>query len=326
MSLDLDTRQRAMLEEMGVTFWWPEPSPMTTPDALADAVRASQAPSPARAIGQPAPATSPAASAPSGQVGQAGQANQVGQGTTAPAVPTTPAPRRPVHTAEPSSPRLAQPIAGPVARSDIAALDWSTLQQAVAGCRACTLCETRRNTVFGVGQAGATPEQAPQVDWMVVGEAPGENEDVQGEPFVGAAGKLLDNMLKALGVSRSKGVYIANVLKCRPPGNRNPAPEEIAQCAPFLQRQIALLRPRVILAVGRFAVQTLLADSVPEVQTTPLGRLRGRVYRYQGVPVVVTYHPAYLLRSLPEKAKAWADLCLALRVLNTPPQASSDPA
>jgi DNA polymerase len=163
---------------------------------------------------------------------------------------------------------------------------------------------------------------APQVDWLIVGEAPGEHEDQQGEPFVGQAGKLLDNMLHACGLSRTGvrgaeggGVYIANVLKCRPPGNRNPKPEEVAQCRPFLQRQVALLQPKIIVAMGRFAAQTLLQDTVPEVENTPLGKLRGRVYRYHNVPVVVTYHPAYLLRNLPEKAKVWADLCLAMAQL-----------
>jgi uracil-DNA glycosylase family 4 len=144
-----------------------------------------------------------------------------------------------------------------------------------------------------------------RADWLVVGEAPGENEDQQGEPFVGQAGKLLDNMLAALGLNRREHVYIANVLKCRPPGNRNPEPEEVAQCEPFLRRQVELLQPRIILAMGRFAVQTLLQT------TEPIGRLRGRVHAYNGVPVIVTYHPAYLLRNLPDKAKAWADLCLA---------------
>lgn len=201
----------------------------------------------------------------------------------------------------------------------VAGMAWSPLQAAVAGCEACALCRTRTQTVFGVGPpSGDTP---PQVDWLIVGEAPGENEDLQGEPFVGQAGKLLDNMLKAVGLSRHgtaplKGAYIANVLKCRPPGNRNPTPEEVAQCLPYLQRQVALLQPKIIVAAGRFAVQALLQDTVPDVHSQPLGKLRGRVHRYQGVPVVVTYHPAYLLRALPEKAKAWADLCLALETLN----------
>jgi uracil-DNA glycosylase len=185
--------------------------------------------------------------------------------------------------------------------SGVAAMGWDQLAQAVAGCRACGLCEGRRNTVFGVGPARA--------DWMVVGEAPGENEDLQGEPFVGQAGKLLDNMLRSVGLDRRRNVYIANVLKCRPPGNRNPEPQEVAQCEPFLRRQVELVQPRLILAMGRFAVQTLLQSQ------EPIGRLRGRAHQYQGVPLVVTYHPAYLLRNLADKGKAWADLCLALDLI-----------
>jgi uracil-DNA glycosylase family 4 len=179
-------------------------------------------------------------------------------------------------------------------------MGWEELAEVVAGCRACKLCGTRRNTVFGVGD--------PQADWLIVGEAPGENEDAQGEPFVGQAGKLLDNMLRALGLSRGANVYIANVLKCRPPGNRNPEPDEVAQCEPFLRRQVALLQPKVIVAMGRFAVQSLLGT------TDAIGKLRGERHMYAGVPVVVTYHPAYLLRNLPDKAKAWADLCLAREI------------
>jgi uracil-DNA glycosylase len=188
-------------------------------------------------------------------------------------------------------------------RTDLAALGWPALREAVAGCRACGLCESRTQTVFGAGNE--------QAHWMVVGEAPGENEDLEGEPFVGAAGQLLDRMLAALQLSRAPGaapersVYITNTLKCRPPRNRNPGPGELAQCEPFLARQIELLRPRLILAMGRFAVQALLHSD------EPIGRLRGRVHRCHGVPLVVTYHPAYLLRSPLDKAKAWDDLCLA---------------
>jgi uracil-DNA glycosylase family 4 len=181
--------------------------------------------------------------------------------------------------------------------AEIEIMEWDALAQAVGACRACKLCDGRSNTVFGVGDIHA--------DWLIVGEAPGENEDLQGEPFVGQAGKLLDNMLKALGLARGSKVYIANVLKCRPPGNRNPEPDEVAQCEPFLRRQVQLLQPTVILAMGRFAVQSLLGT------TEPIGKLRGRAHQYLGVPVVATYHPAYLLRNLPEKAKAWADLCFA---------------
>lgn len=181
-------------------------------------------------------------------------------------------------------------------------MDWSALRDAVAACQACKLCRGRRNTVFGVG--------GEQADWLIVGEAPGEQEDLQGEPFVGQAGKLLDNMLKSLALDRQSKVYITNVLKCRPPGNRNPEPEEVAQCEPFLRRQVALLQPKIILAMGRFAVQSLLQT------TEPIGKLRGRVHQYHGTPVVVTYHPAYLLRNLPDKAKAWSDLCLAQAILH----------
>jgi DNA polymerase len=197
-------------------------------------------------------------------------------------------------------------------------MDWSTLHTTVSGCQACSLCSSRQHTVFGVG-APAADGQAPQVDWLIVGETPGEEEDLQGEPFVGQVGQLLDNMLGAMKLSRTGartaeggGVFIANVLKCRPPGNRNPKPEEVAQCLPYLERQVALLKPKMIVAMGRFAVQALLRDSVPELEGTPYGKLRGRVYQYQNVPVVVTYHPAYVLRNLSEKAKVWADLCLAM--------------
>lgn len=190
--------------------------------------------------------------------------------------------------------------------SSIAGMDWPALRAAVASCTACGLCEARRQTVFGVGHL--------QARWMIVGEAPGEQEDLKGEPFVGAAGHLLDNMLHALGLTRvdaapERQVYIANTLKCRPPRNRNPEPQELALCEPFLQRQIELIRPQLILAMGRFAVQALLRSS------EPVGKLRGRVHRYHDVPLVVTYHPAYLLRNLAEKARAWDDLCLAAATL-----------
>jgi DNA polymerase len=158
--------------------------------------------------------------------------------------------------------------------------------------------------VFGVGN--------PHAHWMIVGEAPGEQEDIQGEPFVGKSGQLLDSMLRAIGLGRqastdpARQVFIANTLKCRPPGNRNPEPEELARCEPFLIRQIELVQPKIILAMGRFAVQSLLRSN------EPIGKLRGRVHRYHGVPLIVTYHPAYLLRNLEDKARAWDDLCLAL--------------
>ncbi len=182
----------------------------------------------------------------------------------------------------------------------IAAFDWARLEAAVSGCTSCKLCERRTQTVFGVGDR--------QAEWMLIGEAPGEQEDRQGEPFVGQAGKLLDSMLRAIGLSRETGVFIANVLKCRPPGNRDPEPDEVAMCDPYLKRQIALVNPRVIVVLGRFAAQSLLQTQ------TPVGKLRGKVHEVEGVPVVVTYHPAYLLRTLTDKARAWEDLCLARKV------------
>ncbi len=183
----------------------------------------------------------------------------------------------------------------------IAAMDWAELQATTQACRACRLGSSRHQAVFGTGSIRAR--------WLVVGEAPGAEEDRLGEPFVGAAGKLLDAMLAAVGLDRraddARAVYIANVLKCRPPGNRNPTPDEVAQCAPLLQRQIALLRPSLILALGRFAAQALLDSSAP------ISQLRSRVHRYGDVPVVVSYHPAYLLRNPADKSKVWRDLCLA---------------
>ena len=183
----------------------------------------------------------------------------------------------------------------------IAALEWPEFAADVAACTACGLCRTRNKAVPGVGDVHA--------QWLFVGEAPGAEEDARGEPFVGQAGRLLDNMLAALGMKRGKNVYIANVLKCRPPGNRTPSPLEVESCRPYLDRQIALIRPTLIVALGKSAATTLL-----NVDAT-IASLRGRVHRYQGVPLIVTYHPAYLLRSLPDKAKAWEDLCLARSTL-----------
>ena len=284
MSLDLDARRRAMLAEMGVRVWLPEPVP-ATPERLA-AVPETIADKDDLTLGK-------------GEKRQEStpRDRQPGAGE---AVVT----RAPVASGTVSAPQPA----------GIDGMDWTALRDTVAGCQACGLCEGRTQTVFGVGDTAA--------EWMVVGEAPGEQEDLQGEPFVGPSGQLLDNMLKAIGLSRLadasgeganggsalRGVYIANVVKCRPPGNRNPHPDEVAKCDPYLARQVALLRPKIILAMGRFAVQSLLQT------TEPIGKLRGRVHRYHGVPVIVTYHPAYLLRNLPEKAKAWADLCLAMDV------------
>jgi DNA polymerase len=180
---------------------------------------------------------------------------------------------------------------------------WEQLADAVAHCTACKLHSSRTQGVLGAGDRNA--------DWLIIGEAPGADEDRLGEPFVGQAGKLLDAMLASIGLKRGENVYIANVLKSRPPGNRNPEPDEVAACRPYLLAQIELIQPRLILALGRFAAQNLLDTD------EAIARLRGRVHRFQEVPLVVTYHPAYLLRNLPDKARAWEDLCLARRTMHS---------
>lgn len=181
-------------------------------------------------------------------------------------------------------------------------LGWDELEARVAGCTDCPLHRTRTQTVFGVGSRTA--------DWMIVGEAPGAEEDRRGEPFVGRAGKLLDEMLRAVGLDRST-VFIANVLKCRPPNNRDPAAAEAAACRAHLERQIELVGPRLILAVGRVAAQRLLGVD------QPVGRMRGQTHDLGGTPLIVTYHPAYLLRSPSQKRKVWLDLCRAKRLVGS---------
>src|SRR3954468_16939781 len=197
--------------------------------------------------------------------------------------------------------RLRKTQAGGPSAGELADGDWITLKQAVPACTACALHKARTQTVLGVGDEKA--------QWMLIGEAPGAEEDRLGEPFVGQAGRLLDNMLAAIDLKRGENVYIANVLKCRPPGNRNPEPEEVAKCTPFLLRQIELIQPKLIVAMGRFAAQTLLNTDAS------IASLRGRVHRYAERPLIVTYHPAYLLRSLPDKAKAWEDLLFARKTM-----------
>lgn len=190
-------------------------------------------------------------------------------------------------------------------RETIGAMDWEPLREAVLSCTSCSLHASRTQAVFGVGN--------PDAQWMIIGEAPGADEDRLGEPFVGRAGKLLDKMLQAVGVDRSR-VFIANVLKCRPPNNRDPIGEESGACRPYLERQIELVSPRLILSVGRVSAQNLLECD------TAVGRLRGRIHRFgrAGIPLVVTYHPAYLLRRPIEKRKAWEDLKLAMSALEPP--------
>lgn len=182
-------------------------------------------------------------------------------------------------------------------------LDWPQLREAVATCTRCVLHESRTQTVFGVGN--------PDADWMIIGEAPGAEEDRRGEPFVGRAGKLLDEMLRAIG-QRRESIFIANILKCRPPNNRDPKADEASLCREYLERQIELVNPKIILAAGRIAAQQLLETDAA------VGRLRGELHHLRHIPVVVTYHPAYLLRSPSQKRKAWDDLCLAKKVADGP--------
>ena len=188
-----------------------------------------------------------------------------------------------------------------ISEIDPSQLDWPALQSAVTSCTACALHESRTKTVFGVGDYNAKV--------MVIGEAPGADEDQQGEPFVGPVGYLLNNMLLAIGYKREQ-VYIANILKCRPPEDRDPQPEEVSQCEGYLKRQIAMVKPVVILAVGRIAAQNLMKVE------TPIGKMRGKPYQYADTPVVVTYHPAYLLRKPSEKVKSWDDLRYALSIIH----------
>ncbi|MCH9639484.1 MAG: uracil-DNA glycosylase [Betaproteobacteria bacterium] len=194
--------------------------------------------------------------------------------------------------------KVIQPVA-------IQQMGWAQLNAKVTNCMACPLSQTRTQTVFGVGDKHA--------DWLCVGEGPGAREDALGEPFVGPAGKLLDNMLAAIGLSRGQHVYITNIVKCRPPNNRNPNNDEAQQCEPYLTRQIALVKPKLIIALGKIAAQNLLG------RDDSISRLRGTCHAYQGIPVIVTYHPAYLLRALPEKEKAWEDLCFAQATMQSLP-------
>jgi uracil-DNA glycosylase len=220
---------------------------------------------------------------------------------------------RQVPGADPAGENAPPVEAAPQLGSAVERMDWGELERAVAGCTACGLCKGRTRTVFGVGDHAS--------EWMVIGEAPGAEEDLRGEPFVGQAGRLLDSILGAAGLGRTAvghaAVYIANVVKCRPPGNRNPEPEEAARCEPYLRRQIELVRPRVILLMGRVAAQAMLGTEAS------IASLRGHAHRIEvagaSVPVIVTYHPAYLLRNLADKAKVWADMCLAREVFERTP-------
>ncbi len=325
--LQLDTRQRAMLQAMGITVWQSEPlvdkQPLAQKNIAGAATKnvvknesvaarnAQSLPSGA------APTQSPASAA--ARDAEDTSASASAHFSAPPSGPSYATPAR-TATASAASRGSASPVTLQPLPDGIAHMDWQQLQSAVSTCQACALCQGRKNTVFGTGQPSTDPMLPPRADWLIVGEAPSESEDAQGEPFVGEAGKLLDNMLRAMLVdgqplARQRNVFISNVLKCRPVADRNPSSAEVAMCQSYLQRQIALMQPKIILAMGRFAVQALTGS------TEPLGKLRGRVHALHGssyaAPVIVTYHPAYLLRNLPDKAKAWADLLLAMETLQS---------
>jgi len=318
--MDQSSRRRAMLEEMGLAPQWQRRAAGGTPAsaeaqgeapvdvAARDAARATGAvpvPVPDQSGGppaadrsspppQPAPLSQPQAAAASAQAGAARVGGRSARGSEA--APSDGEPER----ARPSDPSPASPAparASSARAAGILALDWDPLAAEVSGCTACPLSRTRRCTVFGTGDRRAR--------WMFVGEGPGAEEDATGLPFVGQAGRLLDSMLAALGLARDRDVYIANIVKCRPPGNRVPAAEEVAACEPYLHRQIELVSPALIIALGKTAAVTLLG------REQSIASMRGQVFRYRDTPLVVTYHPAYLLRNLPEKAKSWEDLCFA---------------
>ena len=276
MSLELNARQRAMLQEMGVHVWLPGPAfAIEGEGAGAEAL-------------PPVAQRSAVAGRPVRQPAIAG----------AVAVPVS----------------QARPVTGtplPANSLQLQDLDWRGLAETANDCQACGLCAGRKQSTL------SPPAQAGQADWFVVGDAPDDDEDQSGTPFAGDAGVLLANMLKAMGARQgepgSAGAYVTNVVKCRPPVGRLPQAAELAQCAGYLQRELALVQPKVILAMGRFAIQLLLSEH-PDQVSLPLGKQRGAVYRYQGLPVVVTYAPKVLLRASADKGKAWADLCLALDV------------
>ena len=309
----LDPRHAAMLAEMGVNVWWQEAALQPAAQSVPAAAGRGAVGTLAQRAQQPVPAPQqPARPASTQPVAPPPVADRAPASPVLPAV-RPPAAQRPAAATVAAPAPAARASARPVIPLAELPADQAALADAIRACSACDLGARRRHAVPGMGD--------PAPDWLIVGEAPGEEEDRQGLPFVGRAGQLLDRMLAAMGLDRQHKVHIANVIKCRPPHNRNPDPVEIAQCEPWLLRQVELLQPRIIVALGRFAAHTLLAHSPafasPEaLRQLPLGKLRGRVHEVEiagrRLPLVVSYHPAYLLRSPGEKAKSWADLCLAL--------------
>lgn len=290
MAMRKSTWRDAALREMGLgPIWRRRDGQGETPQEVQPglATLPVDEPSAVEAGSFTPPATAPVASS---RRETPAQASARDSGIDAHALPAGRAPAPP-----PATPALAEP------RAQIETLDWDALEADIRACRACVLCERRKQAVPGVGDR--------QARWMLVGEGPGAEEDQRGEPFVGQAGRLLDNMLAALGLNRSQDVYIANAVKCRPPHNRTPERSELSACLPYLDRQIALVQPRLLVALGRPAAQALLERELA------ISAARGKRFERKGIPVVVTYHPAYLLRNPQDKAKAWEDLCFARRVM-----------
>lgn len=331
MRAHMSSWRDAALREMGLGPIWrrrdqaAQGDAAVAPATLGEAVECSASPAPPAPVAALASVAPPAAAVPPAVVARTAAAAAPTAGRAARPLPSAAAPSsRPVLPAGPTSSTRAVPGAAasgaqvghpatrpqsdPDARADaaarsarIATLDWAALEDDIRACRACVLCERRKQAVPGVGDR--------QARWMFVGEGPGAEEDQRGEPFVGQAGRLLDNMLAAIGLERGKGVYVANAVKCRPPHNRTPERAELTACLPYLERQIALVQPTLLIALGRPAAQALLDRDVA------ISAARGKRFERKGIPVVVTYHPAYLLRNPQDKAKAWEDLCYARRLM-----------
>ncbi len=264
----MNRRRDAILREMGLAPLWRLRGAEPVEEAQPEPAEPTPEPAVAAPVAAPAPASRP-----------------------------VPLARFAPPVAVPADAPAEAPARRPAPAGDIAGLGWDDLEARIRECDACALCKRRKQAVPGVGDR--------QADWLFVGEGPGAEEDERGEPFVGQAGRLLDNMLASIGLARGNDVYIGNAVKCRPPNNRTPETDELAACFPYLERQIALIKPRLIVALGRPAAQALLNQEVR------IAAARGKLFEFGGIPVVVTYHPAYLLRNLADKAKAWEDLCFA---------------
>ncbi len=292
MALDLDRRQRAMLLEMGVRVWAVAPAePAPAAPALPQGAPTANGAARATSAAVPVAATADTASA---KFAGAPRGVDALKAPSAPTKPTSPA----------NAPHAPMPA--------VAEASWTDLLSAAQACNACGLCAGRRNTTLRppADAQRHVANRGAATSWMVIGEPPDEEEDQAGHPFAGPSGTLLDNMLRALDLARDGGAYLTNIVKCRPPHGGVPQAADLRQCTAYLQREIVLVQPAVILAMGRFAQQALLTDQ-PELASLPLGKLRGTVHRYRDIPVVFTYHPKLLLRNAADKAKAWADLCLA---------------